>query len=185
MKLLFFLFLVQKMENKKSEIKSIIKEFREIIKTYGLKYKKTVLKNLRKPLRSHEKIVYDGNEDEIEYLQERVNYLNKLLKVCTKQNQCHDHNDKYHSIETIKYLFEKNDEDYNLHQINYQQYQSFSSKILSTLDEYFKIKDCKVKRSVNTVFRSTKNPNDKRTLQITSKTTTDVDEIFGQLIKKY
>ena len=88
-------------------------------------------------------------------------------------------------LKLLSIYLKKNDEDYNLHQINYQQYQSFSSKILSTLDEYFKIKDCKVKRSVNTVFRSTKNPNDKRTLQITSKTTTDVDEIFGQLIKKY
>ena len=41
-------FLLQKMENKKSEIKSIIKDFREIIKTHGFKYKKAVIKNLRK-----------------------------------------------------------------------------------------------------------------------------------------
>ena len=37
---------------KKSEIKSIIKDFREFIVNYGFKYKKTVLKNLRRRLRS-------------------------------------------------------------------------------------------------------------------------------------
>ena len=78
------------MEIKKYEIKSITEDFREIIKTYGFKCNKTVIKHLRKSLRSHEKIVCDENEDDIEYLQERVNYLNKLLKVYTKQNQYHD-----------------------------------------------------------------------------------------------
>ena len=33
--------------HKKSEIKSIIKDFREIIKNYGFKYKKTTLKHLK------------------------------------------------------------------------------------------------------------------------------------------
>ena len=76
---------------------------------------------------------------------------------------------------------------------NYQQYQSFSVNILLTLNEYLKkirpelikiSKDCKVKLSVNVVFRSTKNNNDKRTLCIKSKDTTDIDEISDQLIKK-
>ena len=77
---------------------------------------------------------------------------------------------------------------------NYQQYQSFSGKILLTRNEYLKkkksqlikiSKDCKVKLSVNAVFRSTTNNNDKRTLCSKSKDTTDIDEIFEQLIKKH
>ena len=68
------------MENKKSEIMSIIKGFREFIKTFGFKYKKSIIENLRKSLRSHEKIVNDEDEDDIEYLQEKINYLNNLFK---------------------------------------------------------------------------------------------------------
>ena len=46
-------------------------------------------------------------------------------------------------------------------------------------------KDCKVKLSVTVIFRSTKNNNDKRTLCIKSEDTTDINEIFDQLIKKH
>ena len=45
--------------------------------------------------------------------------------------------------------------------------------------------DCKVKFSVNVVFRSTKDFNYERTLCIKSKNTTDIDEIFDNLIKKH
>ena len=89
-------------------------------------------------------------------------------------------------------MFNDNDEDYNFYPTKYQQYQSFSSKILLTLDEYLErvrldlikmSKNCKLKLTVNTVFKSIRNSNDKRTLQI--KSTANIDEIFDQLIKKH
>ena len=52
---------------KKCEIKSIIKDFREVITTYGFKDRKSLLKSLKRTLRSHEKIVNDENEDDSEY----------------------------------------------------------------------------------------------------------------------
>ena len=101
---------------------------------------------------------------------------------------------KSYGIETIRYLFEDNDEDCSLYLINYQQYQLFSDKTLLKLDEYLEkiwsgltrlMINCKVNLNVNTVFRSTKNFNDKRTLHIKSKDTADIDEIFDQLIKRH
>ena len=118
--------------HEKSEIMSIIKDFREMIRTYGFKYEKSTLKQLRFSLRPHEKIVNDEKEDDIEYLEERVDYLKNLLKSYIKQNQYHDHNIKYYGMETIKYLLngvtfngitfngnvsENSDEDYNLYLI--------------------------------------------------------------------
>ena len=64
-------------------------------------------------------------KDDIEYLQDRINSLNSLKNGYLKQNQYQDKNIKYHGIETIKYLLNDEDEDYNLYQINYQQYPSF------------------------------------------------------------
>ena len=64
-------------------------------------------------------------KDDIEYLQDRINSLNSLKNGYLKQNQYQDKNIKYHVIETIKYLLNDEDEDYNLYQINYQQYPSF------------------------------------------------------------
>ena len=74
---------------KKSEIKliTLITNFRAIIKIYGFKYRRAVIKNLRKSFRSHEKIVYDEDENDIEYLQDRINYLNSLKNGYLKQNQ--------------------------------------------------------------------------------------------------
>ena len=48
--------------HKKSEIKSTIKDFREIINIYGFKYNKTVIKNLRRRLRSDQKAADDEDE---------------------------------------------------------------------------------------------------------------------------
>ena len=45
-------------------------------------------------------------------------------------------------------------------------------------------KNCKAKLSVNVVFRSKTNPNDECNVFIESEEATDIDEIFGQLIKK-
>ena len=44
-------------------------------------------------------------------------------------------------------------------------------------------KNCNI--SADPVFRSIRNPNDIITLQIKSKDTTDIDEIFDHLIKKH
>ena len=172
---------------KKSEIMSITKDFRRMIRIYGFRYKKSTLKHLRFSLRSHEKIVNDEKEDDIEYLQERIDYMRKLFKTYIKQNQYHDQNTKYNGVETIKYLFENNDEDYNLYLINNQQYQLFSDKTLLKLDEYLKkirshltkfMINCKVNLNFNAVFRSTENSNDKRTLYMKSEEANDIDEIF-------
>ena len=59
---------------KKSEIKLITDEFREIIKIYSFKYNKKKLSKLRRRIRDHEKIVNDKKEDNIEYLQDHINY---------------------------------------------------------------------------------------------------------------
>ena len=103
-------------------------------------------------------------------------------------------NIKYHGIETIKFLVE-NHNDCNLYLINCQQYQAFPDKALLTLNEYFErtrpeltrlvSKACKVKLVVNFVFRSIKNFNDKRNIHIKIKNTTNIGEIFNQLIKKH
>ena len=71
----------------------------------------------------------------------------------------------------------------------------FSDNTLLTLDEYLQRirselirlmnEGCKVKLTVDAVYRLKKDPNDKRTLHIKSKNTTDIDEIFSQLIKKH
>ena len=124
---IFYSFLLQKMKSnnntimhKNSVIIGLTKDFREIIKTYCFKYKRTVLKDLRFRLRSDEKDAYDENEDNIEYLQDIIDRLTKLKKHYFKQNKYHDHINKYHGIETIKYLFNDEDEDENLHLINNQ-----------------------------------------------------------------
>ena len=63
---------------KKSEIKLITDDFREIIKIYGFKYNKKRLSTLRKAIRNHEKIVYDEKKDDIKYLHDCINCLNNL-----------------------------------------------------------------------------------------------------------
>ena len=181
--------------HKKSEIKSRIDDFREFIKVYGFKYNKKRLSNLRRSLKNHEKIVYDEKEDDIEYLKGRIDYLKCLKNGCFKQNQYQDKNIKYHGIEAIKYLFDdEDDEDYNLYPIKDQQYQSFSGRILLLLNEYLEkiraelvkiIKNCKINLIVSTIFKLKINFNDKSTIQIKNKNTTDIDEIFDELIKKH
>ena len=68
------------------------------------------------------------DEDDIEYLQDHIDYLNNLFNSYTQEN-------KWDEIETIKCLLGNNDKDYALYPINNQQYQSFSYKILLTLHE--------------------------------------------------
>ena len=83
----FFSFLLQKMEHnndvimhKKSVIIDLIKDFREIIKQYGFRYKKRLMKNLRRRLRSDRKAADDEDEDDIEYLQEIIDRSSRLKK---------------------------------------------------------------------------------------------------------
>ena len=79
---------------KKSLIKSIIKNSREIITQCGFKYRKDLLKILRRALRSDAKAANDENENDDEYLQgiiDRLNrfkkhYLKKIITTITTQN---------------------------------------------------------------------------------------------------
>ena len=90
-------------------------------------------------------------------------------------------------------MFNDDDEDYNLYPRNYQQYQSLSCKTLLLLDEdlekirpeLIEIKNCEVNISADAVYRSIRNSNDIITLQIKIEITTDINEIFSQLIKKH
>ena len=61
--------------------------------------------------------------------------MKRLKKCLFKKNKYHDNKLKYYGIEIIKYLFEDDNEDYNLYKRN-QQYQSFSSKALLPPNEY-------------------------------------------------
>ena len=58
--------------HKKSVIIDLSKDFREIIKQYGFRYKKKIIKNLRRRLRSDGKAADNEDEDDIEYLQEII-----------------------------------------------------------------------------------------------------------------
>ena len=90
--------------HKKSLIKSIIKDFREFLALYGFKCKKNVIKNLRRRLRSDKKVADDENEDDIEYLQEIIDRLDKSKKHYLKQSQYHDHNTTIQSTGVLKLL---------------------------------------------------------------------------------
>ena len=177
---------------KKSLIKSIIKDFREFIGNYGFKYKKTVLKNLRRRLRSDKKAADDEYEDDIEYLQEIIDRLSSLKKFYLKQNKYHDQNTKYWGIETIRYLFGDENKDYELYLINHQQYQLSLGKISLAPNECVeKIRPDLIELmnnynlAMNVIFNSTRNSNNKRTLHIKTKASDDIDELFGLLIKKH
>ena len=96
-----------------------------------------------------------------------------------------------------EYLFDDNDEDYDLYSTSNKQYQSFSDKNLLPFDEYLErirpkltelmTKYCKVRLNANVIFRLErfKKSNDQRSIYIKSKNTTDIDEIFDQLIEKH
>ena len=157
----------------------------------GLKLIETV-KNLRKAIRNREKNVYD-EEDDIEYIKDNINQLKNLKNTYFDRNKYHDYRTKYlGNDETIKYLFEDDEENYNIYEIN-QQYQSFSNKTLLPLDEYLKkirlglinliTKNHEVELNVNLVFRSKTNPNNECNIFIPPKPA-DIDEVFDQLIKK-
>ena len=81
---------------------------------------KKTLKILRKALGKREKIVYDEKEDDIEYLKDNIDELKGLKNSYFNKNKYHDYRAKYLGTdETIKYLFENDDEDYNIYEINY------------------------------------------------------------------
>ena len=94
-------------------------------------------------------------------------------------------------------MLDDNDEDYDSYSINNKKYQSFCGKnLLPFCDSLEKIKPnliklmrdcCKVRLNVNVVFRQErlKKSKDKIIVYIKSKNTTDIDEIFNQLIEKH
>ena len=125
---------------------------------------------------------------------EVIDYLNHLKNGYSKENQYQAKNVKYRGVETIKYLFNDEDEDYSIYLIKNQQYQSFSDKMFLPINEYLgKIRPAMIKiikhfetsLFVNAVFKSIRSPNDKRTVHIKNKDTTDIDKIFNELIKEH
>ena len=160
----------------------------------GLELIKNTVKILRKAIRNREKIVYDEEEDYIEYIKDNINELKNLKNTYFERNKYHGYRAKYlGSDETIKYLFEDDDEDYNIYKIN-QQYQPFSNKTLLPLDKYLKkirpgltnlmTKDHEVELNANLVFGSKYSPNNECNVFIKTKSA-DIDEIFDQLIEKH
>ena len=143
-----FFFIITNMESTKCEnntiehnkhvLNLIIKGFKELIGLYRFKTDKKTVKILRKAIRNREKIVYDEEEDDIEYIKDNINGLKNLKNTYFDRNKYHGYRAEYLGTdETIKYLFKDDEEDYNIYEIN-QQYQSFSNKSLLALDEYFK-----------------------------------------------
>ena len=160
----------------------------------GLKLIKKPVKILRKAIENCEKIVYNEEEDDIEYIKDNINELKNLKNTYFDRNKYHGYRAKYLGTEeTIKYLFEDDEENYNIYEIN-QQYQSFSNKTLLPLDEYLKkirsglinliTKNHEVELTVNLVFRSKTNPNNECNIFITSKSA-DIDEALDQLIERH
>ena len=169
---------------------SIIDSFKRLANTIEFRYRKNLLTNLKKTLKPYAEMVVNDSKNDIEYLQDCIDYLNNLLESYTEKNKCNE-------IETIRYFFDDDDEDYDLHLINNKKYQSFSDKNLLPFCEYlerispnlikFMSDCCKVTLNVNVVFRSErlKKSNDKINIYIKSKNTTDIDEIFSQLIEDH
>ena len=133
-------------------------------------------------------------EDDIEYLQGIIDRLSRLKKSYLKDNKHHDHNTKYWGFETIRYLFDDENENYELYLINHQQYQIALGKILLAPNECLEkirsdlielMNNCKIKLTMNVIFNSAKNFNDKRTLHIKTKASDDIDKLLDLLIKKH
>ena len=105
---------MRSIEHNKQVLNSITKEFRKLIDLYKFKTDKKTLKILRKVLTEREKIIYDNEEDDIEYLKYNIDQLKRLKISYFDRSKYHDHRVKYLGTdETIKYLFEDDDEDYN------------------------------------------------------------------------
>ena len=153
------------MIKEKIEIMSIIDNFKRLANIIEFRCRKNFLTNVKKILRPYEKIVINDCKNDIEHLQDCIDYLNNLFESYTKKNKCNE-------IKAIRYLFDDNDEDYDLHPINDKQYQSFPDKRLLPFCEYLErirpnliklMSDCcKNKLNVNVVFRSERLKKSKR-----------------------
>ena len=98
-------------EHNKQILNSITKELIDLCR---FKTDERTLKILRRALREGEKIVCDKEEDDIEYLKGNINKLKGLKNIYFDRNKYHDYKAKYLGTdETIKYLFENDEEDYN------------------------------------------------------------------------
>ena len=130
---------------------------------------KRLFKILRKAIRKHEKIVCDEKEDNIEYLKDNIDQLKSLKISYFDKNKYHEYRAKYVGTdETIRYLLKDYDE--------------YLEKIMPELINLI-TKNYETELNVNLVFGSKNNPNDGCNLFITTKST-DIDEVFDQLIKK-
>ena len=202
---------------KKSLIKSIINDLREIISLYGSKYtkKKKRIKRLRSRLRLDKKAANDEKEDDNEYLQGIIDALTDLKGHYLKETKHYNHGNKYMGIESIRYLFDE-DEDYYKPKLfstafenNYLQYQTFSSreKMLSPVKYIEEIKpkliklinkhkndNWKIQLTMKITFIPVGNYNGKRSLYFKTKnveimmgsdTDQTVKELFESIMQKY
>ena len=170
----------------------IIKEFKELIGLYRFQTDKVTVKTLRKAIRNREKIIFD-EEDDIEYIKDNINKFKNLKNTYFDRNKYGYRAKSLGTDETIKYLFEDDEEDYNTSEIN-KQYQSFSNKTLLPLDEYLEkirtglinliTKNHKVEPNVNLVFISKNSPSNECNILITLKSA-DIDEVLDHLIEKH
>ena len=146
---------------------------------YRFRTDKKTLTILRKAHRAREKTVCDEKEDDIEYLKDNIGELKVLKNNYFNRNKYHGYRAKYLGTdETIRYLFENDEEDYSIYKIN-QQYQSFSNTTLFSLDEYAEkirselirlmIKNHKVELSVNLVIGFKTSHNDECNVFIKTK----------------
>ena len=108
----FFLFLIQKDVKEKLEIMSIIDNFKRLANTVEFRCRKNLLNNFKKTLKPYIKMVNDDFKNDIEYLEDCIDYLNNLFNSYAHKNKC---NEIENEIETIRYLLNDNDEAYDLH----------------------------------------------------------------------
>ena len=165
---------------KKSLIKSIIKDFREIITQYGFKYRKDVLKRLRRTLRSYEKAANDEKEDDKEYLQYVINSLNSLIKACLNLQYI------INSLNSLKKAYLK-----KLLAPN-EYLEKIRPNLIQLINNHKDNNNWKIQLTTQIIFNSIKNLNDKRILYVKTKnveimmesaTNKTINELFDLLIQ--
>ena len=181
------------MSYKKSLIKSIINDLREIISLCRSKYLEKRLRTLRRRLYLVKKVANDEKKDDNEYLQFIVNVLSDIKEHYLKETKHYNHDTNYTGTESIRYLFDEDeDEDYYKPKLvstafknYYLQYQTVSNrdKMLSPVKYIEEIKpnliklinkhkndNWKIQLTMKINFIPVGNYNDKRLLYVKTKT---------------